>query len=208
MAILYIDYSSPQNQYSYDVKQNVLFQKNEHNIINGLGRNQLNTLGNVSLLDIFLSSGNYVEPHIHQNASELVYCVSGTALVTFINPFNNEVININIHAGQTANIPQGFWHYEVATSENTHLLAIFDAPYPQAIYGSDILRLTPSQAIAQSYCIDQTSWEKAISPIQQTVIIGPPENCQQQRHVRPSHSERTYYSNHHFNSIYPPYNRA
>lgn len=180
MAVSYIDYQSPNNQYMYDLRNNQLFKRDNQNYINALGRDQLNTLGNVSMLDIFLSKEKYVEPHIHQNASELVYCVSGSAVVSFINPFTNELKNIPIKPGQVANVPQGFWHYEVATDDNTHLLAIFDAPYPQAIYGSDILRLTPSKVMSDNYCLDQDKWEEAISPITNTVIIGPSADCQRQ----------------------------
>lgn len=105
--------------------------------------NQLNTLENTSLLDIYLSTGNVVEPHIHQNAAELVYCISGSAVVSLLNPFTNQILNLPIKPGQVANIPQAWWHYEIATADNTHLLAIFDAPTPEVIFGSDILRLTP-----------------------------------------------------------------
>ncbi|MBM7837816.1 putative RmlC-like cupin family protein [Alkalihalobacillus xiaoxiensis] len=173
--------------------------KDQANYITALGRDQMNTLGNLSMLDIFLSANQYVEPHIHQNASELVYCISGSALVTFINPFSKQVINLEIFPGQTANIPQGFWHYEVATQDHTHLLAIFDAPYPQAIYGSDILRLTPSQAMANSYCLDQRMWDGAISSINQTVIIGPPADCSRQL-KQPAQSRYIPFSNQRFYS--------
>ena len=92
---------------------------------------QLNTLENTSLLDIYLSTGNVVEPHIHQNAAELVYCISGSAVVSLLNPFTNQILNLPIQPGQVANIPQAWWHYEIATADNTHLLAIFDAPTPK-----------------------------------------------------------------------------
>jgi hypothetical protein len=53
---------------------------------------QLNTLENVSLLDIFLSANNVVEPHYHQNAAELVYCISGAATVSMLNPFTKQIL--------------------------------------------------------------------------------------------------------------------
>lgn len=145
----------------------------------------MNTLGNVSLLDIFLSKGKYVEPHIHQNASELVYCVSGSAVVSFINPFTNQLINLPIKPGQVANVPQGFWHYEVAVEDNTHLIAIFDAPYPQAIFGSDIMRLTPANVMADTYCLDEGKWKEAIASIKKTVIIGPSNDCNGRQEFEP-----------------------
>lgn len=83
--------NSNQLQYFSDVNQNRLFTRNGTNYINRLGRDVLNTLGNVSLLDIYLSQGRVVEPHYHQNASELVYCIAGSAGVSLINPFTNEV---------------------------------------------------------------------------------------------------------------------
>ncbi|WP_430007643.1 cupin domain-containing protein [Metabacillus idriensis] len=183
--MLEIDYTSPKNKYTYDLNNNQLFKGDARNYINSLGRNNMNTLGNVSLLDIFLSKGKYVEPHIHQNASELVYCVSGSAVVSFINPFTNQLMNFPIKPGQVANVPQGFWHYEVASEDNTHLLAIFDAPYPQAIFGSDILRLTPANVMADTYCLDERKWKEDIAPIKKTVIIGPSNDCNGRQEFEP-----------------------
>lgn len=142
---------------------------------------QLNTLENTSLLDIYLSTGNVVEPHIHQNAAELVYCISGSAVVSLLNPFTNQILNLPIKPGQVANIPQAWWHYEIASADNTHLLAIFDAPTPEVIFGSDILRLTPANMMAHTYCLNEQQWKQAVSPIQSTTVIGPPGNCNQNR---------------------------
>lgn len=58
-------------------------------------------------------------------------------------------------AGHVANVPQGWWHYELATVDQTHLLAIFDASVPEAIFGSDISRLTPASVLAHTYCLDE-----------------------------------------------------
>lgn len=133
-----IDYTSPSTQYTFDVNNSHLFVKDNQNLINVLGKEQLNTLENTSLLDIFLSVNNVVEPHYHQNAAELVYCISGAATISMLNPFTKQLLNFPITPGQVVNVPQGWWHYEVATVDNTHLLAIFDAPNPEVILGSDI----------------------------------------------------------------------
>ncbi len=137
--VLYLDYTSPATHYAYDVNKSPLFKKDKHNYINVLGIKQLNTLENVSLLDIFLSKTNVVEPHYHQNAAELVYCISGAATVSMLNPFTKQVLNFPITSGQVTNIPQGWWHYEMATVDNTHLLAIFNAPTPEVILGFIII---------------------------------------------------------------------
>lgn len=48
------DYTSPSAQFTFDVNTSTLFKKDSQNFINVLGIQQLNTLDNVSLLDIFL----------------------------------------------------------------------------------------------------------------------------------------------------------
>ncbi|GLX69420.1 cupin domain-containing protein [Paenibacillus glycanilyticus] len=178
MAVSYMDFTSPNVQFWYDVNKNTTFKKDNQNFINTLGIEQLNTLGNVSLLDIYLSRSNVVEPHIHQNATELVYCISGAALVSLINPFTKKLLNIPITPGQVANIPQGWLHYEMATVDNTHLLAIFDAPVPEFIGMSDMLRLTPPGVLAHTYCLNEQMVQQTLAPITDTTVIGPPANCQ------------------------------
>lgn len=172
-----IDYTSPSTQYAFDVNTSPLFKKDNNNYINVLGIQQLNTLENVSLLDIFLSANNVVEPHYHQNAAELVYCISGAATVSILNPFTKQILNYSITPGQVANVPQGWWHYEIANADNTHLLAIFDASTPEVILGSDILKFTPANIMAYTYCMDENKWKEAIEPVQPSTYIGPYTNC-------------------------------
>lgn len=196
--ISYIDFTSPNVQFAYDLRNNPMFSKDNHNFINALSVQQLNTLGNVSLLDIFLSQSNVVEPHTHQNASELVYCISGSAVVSLINPFTKQLINIPITPGQVANVPQGWWHYEIAMVDNTHLLAIFDAPVPEFIAGSDLLRLTPANILAHTYCLDENKVKDTLAPITDTVVIGPPSDCKPAHYHQPynqeSYSASPYYN--------------
>ncbi|GGF71382.1 hypothetical protein GCM10010912_15650 [Paenibacillus albidus] len=173
----YMDYTSPDTQFTYDVNRNTLFKKDACNYINMLSVKQLNTLDNVSLLDIFLSKSNVVEPHYHQNAAELVYCICGSAVVSLINPFTNELLHFPIQPGQVANVPQGWWHYEVATADNTHLLAVFNAPVPNVILGSDILCKTPANVLAHTYCLNEASLKEALAPVKPGTFIGPPADC-------------------------------
>lgn len=173
----YMDYTSPDVQFTYDLNNNTLFRKDACNYINLLSVKQLNTLKGTSLLDIFLNKSNVVEPHYHQNAAELVYCICGEAVVSLINPFTNELLHFPICPGQVANVPQGWWHYETATVDNTHLLAIFDAPVPEVILGSDLLALTPSNVLAHTYCLNEAKLKEALAPIQPGTFIGPPADC-------------------------------
>ena len=172
-----MDYTSTTTQYTFDLNKNPLFVKDNRNYINLLGKNNLNTLDNVSLLDIFLSKSNVVEPHYHQNAAELVYCISGAATVSILNPFTKEILNFPITPGQVANVPQGWWHYEMATVDNTHLLAIFNASTPEVVLGSDILKFTPANIMAHTYCLDENQWKQVISPVKPSTYIGPYRDC-------------------------------
>nr|WP_095742899.1 cupin domain-containing protein [Sediminibacillus massiliensis] len=178
-----LDYTSPSTEFTFDVNKSNLFKKDNHNLINVLGIKQLNTLENVSLLDIFLSKSNVVEPHYHQNAAELVYCISGAATVSIFNPYTKQILHFPITPGQVANVPQGWWHYEIATMDQTHLLAIFDAPTPEVILGSDILKFTPAPIMAHTYCMDETEWKKVTAPVQPSTYIGPYANCHQSHQV-------------------------
>lgn len=202
----YMDYSSPEAQFSYDVNESLLFKKDNQNMINILGVNQLNTLDNTSLLDIYLSKHNFVEPHYHQNAAELVYCISGAAIVSILNPFTKEILNYRISPGQVANVPQGWWHYEEARTDNTHLLAIFNSPVPEVVLGSDILKLTPSSVMAKNYCMNENAWINTTEKVKPGTYIGP--SClERERHspVRQTHfSCPPYYYQYHPN---PYYNR-
>lgn len=205
-----IAYTQPDVQYFFDINKNRLKTRNAENFINRLGRENLNTLGNVSLLDIYLSKGRVIEPHYHQNASELVYCITGTARVSLINPFNNVITNVTITPGQVANIPQGWWHWEVALEDGTHLLAIFDAPYPECIFGSDILTKTQIEVLAHTYCLDPELLRKTLKPLDnQTIIIGPKDECVSEMHkpqAYPSYSNMPSHPHAAPQYQYPPQN--
>ncbi|WP_309119179.1 cupin domain-containing protein [Paenibacillus sp.] len=189
-----INYASPSAQFTFDVNDSPLFKKNDDNLINVLGVQQLNTLDNVSLLDIYLSTGNVVEPHYHQNAAELVYCISGAAAVSMLNPFTKQILTYSIAPGQVANVPQAWWHYETATADDTHLLAIFNAPTPEAILGSDLLKFTPANVMAHTYCIDEKTWKAAVEPVKPSTYIGPYADCKPNEYApRQTHPQHRRY---------------
>src|SRR5699024_9215974 len=48
----------------------------------------------------------------------------------------------------------------------------------QTMFGSDILRLSPKQLMADTYCLDEQKLEEVLDPIDDTVIIGPPSDCE------------------------------
>lgn len=177
MVTRYMDYTDPDLPYAYDLRKNRIFGKNKNNYIEELGIKQLPTIGNIYLLDVFLSANNVVEPHYHSNASELIYCITGETVVSMINLHTNELKNIRIQPQQVVTIPQGWWHYFTATVDKIHVLTMYDTPELYTVWGSDILRLTPPEVFAHTYWLDKDQIQQALAPIEDTVMIGPPANC-------------------------------
>lgn len=196
-----MDYSSPSTKFTFDVNTNTVFKKDDQNFINLLGIQQLNTLENVSLLDFYLSSNNVIEPHYHQNAAELVYCISGAGKVSMINPFTKQLQEYTISPGQVANVPQGWWHYVTGVKDHTHLLAIFDASTPEVILCSDILKTMPPNVMAHTYCLDEQQWNNTIAPMKPSTNIGPPTDC----NTSVNNTTMSYpYYNPYYSHFYPP----
>lgn len=204
---LEMDYSSPNARFTFDLKQSPLFKKDHQNFINVVGRKQLNTLKNISLLDTYLGKNNIVEPHYHQNADEVVYCISGSITVSILHPFSKQLMNFTLTPGQIVNIPRGWWHYIVSLSDHTHFLAIFDAPNPEVTLGSDILKFTPANIIARTYCLNENQWKQVVAPIKPPVFIGPAKDCHQSMEKIMSHSTAHQYAQPQYFPLppYPPY---
>jgi len=188
-----VHYKDPHLKYATDLKQNRFFTKNQNNYINVASKEQLPPIGKVFLLDVFLSSGNMVEPHYHANASELIYCITGETVVSMINPTTNELKSIRIEPQQVVTIPQGWWHYFEASKDGTHVLTIYDTYNLETIWGSDVLRLTPPQVFAHAYCLDQEQVQQTLGSIKERVIIGPPADCNQSRGSDNTQETRPYY---------------
>lgn len=165
---------SAQLNLAFDLTTSPFYLKNNQNFILQQFAPQTPFLQNLGLLDIYLNKGNSVEAHWHPNAAELVYVIQGEAVISILNPFTLQVMTYRVKPPQTVYIPMGWWHWEIATMDHTHLLAIFDNNAAQVIFGSDILRMTPPEVFHIIYGIDPVQFKEAIQPIQQTVVIGPP----------------------------------
>ena len=168
---------SNKKQFTFNLKDNPVFKKDEMNFFNELGSQQLPVIGNLYMLDVYLSADNCIELHYHYNSSELVYVISGEVEVGFLNADTNEWQTFRIGRGEAISIPQGWWHYVCALKNHTHFLAIFDTRDVKTIFGSDILWKTPDRTFAHIYCLDEEKVKEALSPIDETVVIGPPLDC-------------------------------
>lgn len=159
--------------YFADVTKNPFFKKDDKNFINIVSSDQLNSLQGVSMLDIFLSKDSIIEPHYHPNGSELTVCISGSATISMMNIQTKEFQHYRITPGQVVNIPQGWWHYQLANEENTHLQGIFNVGVPEVVFGSDLLTQTPPDVIPYAYGINRNLWESVISNVKPMTVIGP-----------------------------------
>ncbi|RED59232.1 cupin domain-containing protein [Cohnella lupini] len=164
---------SPSLNLSFDLTQSVFYQQNEQNFILQQFAAQTPMLQNLGLLDIYLSRGHSIEPHWHPNAAEFVYVVQGEAIVSVLNPFTVQLMTYRVKPPQTIYIPMGWWHWEIAATDHTHLLAIFDNAAAQTVFGSDVLMKTPPEVFQMVYGVNAAQIAQALKPIDRTVIIGP-----------------------------------
>jgi oxalate decarboxylase/phosphoglucose isomerase-like protein (cupin superfamily) len=168
--------SSSSLNLSYDLKNTPYFRKNSQNFILQQTAKQFPVLENLSIFDVYLSSGHSIEAHWHPNANELAYMIQGEAVVSILNPFTLNVLSYRVKSPQTVYIPKGWWHWALAVTDHTHLLAIFDNNFTQSIYGSDILRKTSPEVFQAIYGVNAAQLAEVLKPIDQTVIIGPPSS--------------------------------
>ncbi len=159
---------------AFDLRTAPFFRKNSQNFILQQTVEQMPVMQNLSVFDVYMSRGHSVEAHWHPNANELLYTVSGEAIVSMLNPFTQQVLSYRVTPPQTVYIPQAWWHWAFAATDQTHLLAIFDNNATQAIYGSDVLRKTPPVVFQAIYGVNASQLAEVLSPINQRVIMGPP----------------------------------
>lgn len=83
------------------------------------------SLSDITLFFLQAGPGGLREPHWHQNASELNYCVQGSALVNIIAPDEHRESFV-VQPGDVAFIPQNYFHFiESITDEPLTLLVFF-----------------------------------------------------------------------------------
>ncbi|WP_072331321.1 MULTISPECIES: cupin domain-containing protein [unclassified Paenibacillus] len=175
MNSLPIDYSSSSWNLFFDLRTSPYFVKNERNFIYYQTAKQLPVMRGLSLVDISLSKGHSIEPHWHPNANELLYVFQGEIIESVLDPFTLQLLNYRVGPQQSVYIPMGWWHWTTAITDHCRLVASFDQNNFESVYGSDILRKTPPEVFRIVYGLNAAQWAEAIEPIDQTVIIGPPD---------------------------------
>ncbi|SFI41981.1 hypothetical protein SAMN02799624_00932 [Paenibacillus sp. UNC496MF] len=70
-----------------------------------------------------------------------------------------------VKPAQTVYIPMGWWHWQTATMDNTHFVAVFDNNATQIEFGSDILRKTTPEVFQMIYGMNAAQLADVHKPI-------------------------------------------
>ncbi|WP_420491089.1 cupin domain-containing protein [Neobacillus vireti] len=160
----------------FDVSDNVGFRRNPENVLYEVTTAQIPEMQDLALGDLFLSRAHIREPHWHPNADELDFIISGEVIISILNPSTLELQTYHVKPGQVTFLPKGWWHWITCVTEEAHLLVAFNDGQIQSIEGSDVLRLTPPDVFELAYDVNARKLDKVLSPIDETVVIGPPDS--------------------------------
>ncbi|MEJ9230358.1 cupin domain-containing protein [Peribacillus butanolivorans] len=158
----------------FDSRDNVFFERDPNNKAYEVTSTQLPAMVGGAFVDLYLTKGHIREPHWHPNAWELDVVVSGEALISIVDPDTKKLHNYIAKPGQVVFIPMAWWHWIRPGSEELHLHLFFNNDQFETAEGSDMLRLTPPEVFQLSYGIDSKKIADSLSPVKESVVIGPP----------------------------------
>lgn len=126
----------------------------EGGTIHTLGPQEIPTLDGVTVWPLHGHPRSLREPHWHPNASELNYCISGSAQIGLTSPSGKEQ-TFTMGEGDIAFLPTNWFHYIASISdEPLEFLVFFSDPQPQHIDLSQTVGAFPPAIFAASFGID------------------------------------------------------
>lgn len=167
---------SPSVQLAGDSTRVLNYKLDPHNCITQLFGDQLPAIWN-GFFNVHMTKGVMITPHWHTNANEMIFVISGEVISSVFNPFTQRLMTYCLKPGQASLLPKGWFHWIITESDHAHVLAIFDQPTPDVVYGADFLRCTPKEVMQRAYCINEEDYAKAVAPIKESVVLGPPAGC-------------------------------
>lgn len=173
---LNVDLTSPSLNLSADSNEVVTYRRDSRNYITQLFGAQLPAV-HTGFFNVSMSQGIMINPHWHTNVNELVVVITGEVMTSVFNPFTQKLMTYQLKPGQVSQLPKGWFHWIVSLTDNTFIMTIFDQPTPDIVYASDFLRFTPKEIMNRAYCVNPEEYAKAVAPITQSVILGPPVDC-------------------------------
>jgi oxalate decarboxylase/phosphoglucose isomerase-like protein (cupin superfamily) len=116
-----------------------------------------------------LEPGAVREPHVHPNANQLDYCISGAGRVGIVGP-EGETHYLDLGPGDISFVPQGFLHWiENNGTRPLSFLVVLSHEEPSTIELSEMLAGVPNQTLANMYGLDEAVFEAIPS---ETIVIG------------------------------------
>jgi len=167
---------APDLKLAADSNQTLSYKRDPHNYITQVFGPQLPAI-KTGFFNAHLSKGFIVQPHWHTNVTEMVFVISGEIRTSVFDPFTQRLMTYHLKPGQISVFPKGWFHWILAESDQAHFLTVFDQPTPDIVYGSDFLRCVPKEVIQRAYCINEDEYAKAVAPLKESVILGPPPGC-------------------------------
>jgi oxalate decarboxylase/phosphoglucose isomerase-like protein (cupin superfamily) len=126
-------------------------------------------LRGLAIQALHLRPGAVREPHVHPNAEQLDYCVSGRAQVGIVGPEGERQL-LDLNAGDISFVPQGYAHWIENVGEDTlHFLVVLSHEEPETIELSEILAGVPRDTLARALGV---SAEAVKDLPEQAVMIG------------------------------------
>lgn len=116
-------------------------------------------LRGLAIQALHLARGVVREPHIHPNAHQLDYCVSGRARVGIVGPEGRKQY-LELEPGDISFVPQGYLHWiENTGTDELHFLVILSHEEPETIELSEMLRGVRGETLAKLFGIDPKTFE-------------------------------------------------
>ena len=117
-------------------------------------------LKHMALATLVLHKGGLREPHWHPNASELIYCIEGSSLITLFSPQNTHD-TFTLSAGEVAYFPKGYLHaIENTSKKDSSFLLAYDHPNPQDLDLTESVASMSPHVLAATFGVDEKTFKK------------------------------------------------
>lgn len=123
-------------------------------------KNEFPALRGLAVQSLRLAKGAIREPHVHPNAAQMDYCISGRARVGIIGPDGRQQL-LDLKEGDVSFVPQGHVHWiENAGDEDLKFLLTLSHEEPETIELSEILAEVPKSTLASALGLSEELLDK------------------------------------------------
>lgn len=117
-------------------------------------------LEKLAIQSIKLQPSGLREPHVHPNAAQLDYCISGKAQIGIIGGDGIKQL-FDLNPGDVSFVPQGYLRWiNNAGEEPLHMILITSHEEPETIELSQMLAGVPNENLAAIFGIDKSVFDQ------------------------------------------------